>query len=118
MAFFDTMPRPVGLGIFLAMGWMGVFSLYVGWRDYGWRVAAPMIYGGLFYTAGSIGNGLRWPTIIPGVWGAHETHHLTVLAGLAVHWWMASRVAAGEFQPNGSPSKEARRKGEARLSAF
>ena len=45
----------------------------------------------VLYVASTSNSKLPLIYRISGVWGAHETHHLTVLAGLAVHWWMASR---------------------------
>lgn len=95
--FFDRISRPVGLGMFLFMGWLGVVSGYLVWKHYGWRMLYPVVVGGVVYTVGAVSNAARWPTIIPYIWGPHETHHMTVLTGLGFHWWAVSQVATNDL---------------------
>lgn len=91
--FFESMPRQLGYAMFLFMGWLGTLSAYWIWRAYGWRQVIPLAIGGVLYTIGAISNSLGWPIVIPNVWGPHETHHFTVLAGLAFHWWAVAGFA-------------------------
>ena len=95
--FVDRIPNSVGILIFLAMGWFGVVSVYLLWKDYGRQIAFPFVVGGMIYTTGAISELVRWPTIIPYVWGPHETFHYAVLGGLAFHWWAATLIAEGKL---------------------
>ncbi|MBT9153932.1 MAG: hypothetical protein DDT39_00594 [Firmicutes bacterium] len=84
-------PRWLYLGAYLAMGWLVVV------------VAVPLAHnlpsmalvflgaGGLAYTIGAVFYGLRWPRLVPGVFGFHELWHLFVLAGSALHFWAVYR---------------------------
>ena len=86
LSFVEGFPQQLGHIMFLVMGWLGVLSAYWIRQDYGWAHVIPLAMGGVLYTVGAVSNSLGWPTVIPEVWGPHETHHLTVLAGLAFHW--------------------------------
>ena len=97
--FFDSIPVVVGTMIFLLMGWIGGLSAYLLWQRYRWAAVGPTLMGGLMYTIGAVGDAFGWPTIIPKVWGAHETFHLFVLAGLGFHWNLVSMIVEGELQP-------------------
>lgn len=90
--FFDNIHLLIGTGIFLAMGWIGAVSTCFLWKKYGWTAAGPAIWGGVMYTIGAVGDALGWPTIIPKVWGSHETFHYFVLAGLGFHWHLVSMI--------------------------
>ncbi|MDB2685984.1 hemolysin III family protein [Mariniblastus sp.] len=98
--FFDSIPDIVGIGIFLVMGWIGALSAWLLFKDYGWAIAKPVVSGGVLYSIGAVINALRWPTIIPMVWGPHETFHLFVLAGLGVHWSLIAKLANGSVRPD------------------
>ena len=93
MVFFDSVSHVAGNGIFLLMGWVGVLSAWLVWRAYGWRYLGPVVLGGICYTIGAVVNAANWPVIIDRVWGPHETFHLFVLAGLAVHWGLAWKIS-------------------------
>ena len=62
------------------------------------RLIIPCAAGGLFYSLGAVVNATGWPTLIPGIWGPHETLHFAVLAGLACHWLAVSQVIDRETQ--------------------
>lgn len=94
IVFFDSISKPVGHAGFLMMGWLGAISGYLVWKHHGWGLLLPVVAGGVLYTLGAISNAVKWPTIIPYVWGPHETHHMTVLAGLGFHWWATVQIAA------------------------
>ena len=95
--YFTSLPFVWGTAIFLFMGWVGLLSIILVYKAYGLNAASPIIWGGFFYTVGAVGDALRWPTLIPGVWGAHETFHLFVLAGLGIHWHLISSIAEGKL---------------------
>ena len=96
--FFQSIPGYVGDVIFLLMGWIGAFSAFLLWKDYHWRGVGPVVIGGVCYTVGALMNTFDWPEPIPGIWGAHETFHLFVLAGLGTHWALIWSIADGSFQ--------------------
>ncbi|MBS3986204.1 MAG: hemolysin III family protein [Selenomonadales bacterium] len=87
-------PRWLYLGFYLLLGWMVVI------------VAVPLVQalpagaliflalGGLAYTVGAVFYGLRWPRLLPGVFGFHELWHFFVLAGSALHYWAVFRFLA------------------------
>lgn len=95
--FFDSLPIVWGTAIFLLMGWIGLYSTFLVCREYGRSAGLPVIIGGVLYTIGAVGDIVRWPTIIPMVWGSHVTFHLFVLAALGVHWYLISQIAEGKL---------------------
>ena len=80
------------------MGWIGLWSAVLLWREFGWPGVRLMFIGGVFYTVGALSNTFDWPIIINRIWGPHETFHLFVLAGLGTHWAFAWNIADGTFQ--------------------
>lgn len=98
--FFDSVPSAVGIAIFLAMGWIGAFSAYLLYHDYGWPVVTPVVWGGVFYSVGALIDVVDGPILVPMVWGAHETFHLFVLAGLGAHWSLIAKLAEGSIERN------------------
>ncbi|MEM9409791.1 MAG: hemolysin III family protein [Planctomycetota bacterium] len=104
--FFSNIPLIVGTGIFLLMGWIGGWSAFLLAKQYGRRALYPTIMGGVMYTIGAVGDALSWPTIIPLVWGSHETFHFFVLAGLGFHWSFVADIVDGKFK-SGSEEIEA-----------
>ena len=97
--FFDSIHLVVGTGIFLLMGWIGGLSSWFLWKKYGWAAVGPTLWGGIMYTIGAVGDAVGWPTIIPKVWGSHETFHFFVLAGLGFHWNFVSQIVEGRIKP-------------------
>ncbi len=91
--FFNSLPHLWGTVIFLAMGWIGLLSTFLVYKDYGIAPTKPLIAGGILYTLGAIGDAICWPSIIPMVWCSHETFHLFVLAALGCHWSLVARIA-------------------------
>ncbi len=92
--FFDDMSEPLGLALYLGMGWLGLFSGLLIWWVHGWRLLSPVVAGALAYTVGAVLEFNRWPVLIPGVVAAHELFHLAVLAGVGFHWWFVWVIAA------------------------
>lgn len=84
--FYNDLPAGLGIGVYLAMGWIAGSAGLVAWRREGTRRMHLLILGGLSYTVGALLLGLGWPTLIPGVLGPHELWHVAVLLALALHW--------------------------------
>lgn len=96
MVFFEQMPSSLGLAIYLAMGWIGLYSGVSLSRRYGFQFAQPILWGGLAYTVGGVISVLRWPILIVDVVQAHELFHVAVLIGLGFHWAFTYTIADGQ----------------------
>lgn len=84
--YFEYISEWLSLVFYLAMGWMGVFTIATIWKRHSFRYVQLMVWGGLSYTAGAIICHFEQPILWPGVIHAHEIFHLTVLAGALLHW--------------------------------
>ena len=91
--FYDYVPEWVGLTLYLAMGWFGVFSGGILGHRRGFAYIRPLLFGGLAYSVGAIVDFLRWPVIIPGVFQWHELFHVAVIGGVALHWHFVWKIA-------------------------
>ncbi len=100
--FFDAVPPWLGVSLYVALGWVGVASVFKLLSCFGLRFVAPLIQGGVAYTigAGLLGvlSLLGEPMLVPGVIGRHELFHLAVLAGIGFHWQFVHRIAGGAFR--------------------
>jgi hemolysin III len=81
-------------GLYLGMGW-GALVCYVEIaRVVSHRALLPIVVGGLSYSVGAVFNLLRWPVLLPGIFGAHELFHLFVLGGSLAHYRFILKVVA------------------------
>lgn len=94
--FFNNVPEALGVSAYLALGWVGLFSMVVIFRRWGARFVSPLVLGGLAYTVGAVCEFTGQPTLITGVIGSHEVFHVAVLVGLGCHWMFVRRIAAGD----------------------
>lgn len=97
--FFASIPEWLGLGLYLVMGWLGLGSAWLIWRDYGRSAVRLPLAGGIAYTVGAVFEFARFPVLIPGVLGPHELFHLAVLAGVAFFWKYTFHIASDRFTP-------------------
>jgi len=95
--FFNDVSYGLGVAFYLALGWVGMIGGTEIWRRWGFRFVAPMLWGGLAYTAGAVIDLAEWPTLIPGVVGFHELFHVAVLMGVAFHWKFVHSFADGRL---------------------
>ena len=91
--FHDRLPKGLGTGTFLVLGWIAGVSGLVVWRRLGTRLVGLLLAGGVAYSVGAVSMGLGWPTLIPGVVGPHELWHVAVLCAIALHWAFLYRFA-------------------------
>jgi len=91
--FFEEMPERLGLTLYMALPWLGAVSGFLLWKRRGLRYVAPLVWGGVAYTAGAVLEFLRWPNPWPGVIHAHELFHVCVIAGAYLHWRFCARTA-------------------------
>lgn len=86
VVFFNTFPMELALALFVAMGWLGAFSMlhYISkFRD---RAILVMLGGGVSYTVGAVFEYYGTTVLIEGIIGAHEIFHLFVVLGAYLHW--------------------------------
>ena len=105
--FFAHTPIWLSASLYLGLGWMGVISGFTLWRRYGFHSMALLLYGGLAYTLGLgfeiIAAKASNFQLVPGYVGGHEIFHLSVLAGMALHWKFISGFADGTL-PHSRPA--------------
>lgn len=91
--FFGSIPEFIQFGLYLGFGWLGLASGHRLYRDYGFKLIRPLLWGGIVYTFGALvelfGEGL-W---VPGIFGPHAFFHFAVLVGLGFHYVFLWRVA-------------------------
>ena len=95
--FADQVQLWLGVALYLALGWLGLFTAIALWRRYDFTFIKPVLWGAMAYTAGALLLWLEQPTLIPGVIGPHEVWHLAVIAGLGFHWQFVHQIASGEL---------------------
>jgi hemolysin III len=78
-------PYWLGVGLYVGMGWVGVFPAYPLIRAVGLRGMGCALAGGILYTAGGICDAVQWPVLYPGVVGSHEVLHLLDMGGTLTH---------------------------------
>lgn len=84
MLFKRHVPRVVGTGLYIGMGWVAIFALPAFLTLLPWQATGTLILGGILYTIGGVIYARRWPNPFPRVFGYHELFHLFVIAaGLA-----------------------------------
>lgn len=84
-------PYPLTVGIYIAMGWVGLLQLPALARALGVGGMTLALLGGLFYIFGGVTDVLKWPVLLPGIFGPHEIHHLSDMAGTTAHIAMMFR---------------------------
>ncbi|RMF39253.1 MAG: DNA-binding protein [Planctomycetota bacterium] len=90
--FPEGLPLALGVGVFLAMGWAGVVTMFLMWRQFGYDFIRALLMGGAAYSVGAVLLLLDWPVVLPGVIGPHELWHVAVLGGLFWHWRFVSQL--------------------------
>jgi hemolysin III len=84
-------PYGLTVGVYIAMGWMGLLPMGHLVRALGWRAMGWAILGGLLYTAGGLCDALHWPVLLPHVVTSHEVLHVFDMGGTAVHVYFVVR---------------------------
>jgi hemolysin III len=86
--------RPWAAGLYLVLGWLGVFTLPSAFSRLGASALALVCISGMLYTCGAIVLASRWPDPAPEVFGYHEVWHAAVVAAsgcyFAAVWFMPS----------------------------
>ena len=80
-------PRWLSTLVYVGMGSLIVIALSPLVRRVSPAGVAWLLGGGLCYLIGAIFYGVKWPNLLPGVFGFHELWHLLVMAGSFSHFW-------------------------------
>lgn len=84
--FCPRVPKKVTTGIYLFMGWLGIFLVPALYHAAGIPALALLVAGGLLYTVGSAIFMLERPNPVPGVFGFHEIWHAMVVLASICHF--------------------------------
>lgn len=87
-----VMPIWVSTPVYLALGWGALFCYFELAKTYSHSTLLPLPLGGVFYSIGAVLNLMRWPTLLPGVFAAHELLHFLVIAGSTCHIFFMVKV--------------------------
>lgn len=79
-------PKKVTTGIYLSMGWLGIFMVPVLYRAAGIPALVLLVAGGVLYTIGSAIFMLERPNPVPGRFGFHEIWHAMVVLASTCHF--------------------------------
>ena len=82
----------VSTPVYLALGWGALFCYFELAKTYSHATLMPLPLGGVFYSLGAVSNLMRWPVLLPGVFGAHELLHFLVIAGSTCHIFFMVKV--------------------------
>lgn len=104
--FLRSLAEGLGLTFYITLGWVGAVSAAVLWRRFGLRFIAPLLWGAVAYTAGSVMEFVGWFWIVPGIVGPHELFHVLVLVGAGCHWYWVWTFADGRLAPVADPLPE------------
>jgi hemolysin III len=77
-------PYPVTVGLYVAIGWVGLVPIVPLFRAVGARAMLVALLGGLFYTIGATCDARGWLVLSPG-FGSHEVLHLCDIGGTLTH---------------------------------
>jgi hemolysin III len=86
MRMFTRGLNAVEQTLYMALGWVALFTLPVTIGRLGWVEALLMLSGGVLYTVGAIIFGLRKPDPNPAVFGYHEVWHSMVIGASLCHY--------------------------------
>ncbi len=94
-------PHTVQVGVYLAMGWLGVLPVAHYYRAVGWRAMNWLWAGAVFYTAGAACELAKWPVLWGGPLfvGPHEVLHLLDTVASVMFFLFAARYVVGYEKP-------------------
>lgn len=81
-----SVPKPVAVIPYLALGWLGVTLFPESWSRLGMAPPLLLFLGGALYTVGAVIYARRRPDPKPAVFGYHEVFHAFVVAAAYLHY--------------------------------
>lgn len=88
-------PRPVGVGAYLAVGWLALVGGYPLSRALPVEAVVAIVGAGLLYSAGALAYATRWPNPAPRYFGHHEVFHVCVAAASVVLYGVVAFEVVG-----------------------
>ncbi len=79
-----TAPRWIRVGLYLALGWVGVVAISELVTALPWEAFAMLVLSGILFSVGGATYATRWPDPFPRVFGYHEIFHTLQVAATAV----------------------------------
>jgi hemolysin III len=89
-----SVPKPVAVIPYLALGWLGVTLFPSSVSHLGLTAPALLFVGGALYTIGAIIYARRSPDPRPAVFGYHEIFHALVVAAAFFHYGAVAATVA------------------------
>ena len=86
LLFFDALGGGAGLALYVSVGSVALFSVFLLPRRVRLGALAPFAAGAAAYVLGAVLEVYDFPVLIDGVAGPHEFFHASVLLGTALHW--------------------------------
>lgn len=84
--FWPTAPRPLGVALYLALGWVAIWFLPTFLHTTGVAVVVLLIVGGAIYSLGAVFYAVRWPDPWPETFGYHEFFHTATAVAAICHY--------------------------------
>ena len=84
--WWPTAPRWVGVPLYIALGWVGVFVFPQILHGGGVAALVLIIAGGVAYTVGGIAYGTKRPDPFPATFGFHEVFHACTIVAALLHY--------------------------------
>jgi hemolysin III len=91
--------RWVNVGMYVAMGWLGVLPAYRVFQLLPLGAAVWLLLEALFFTVGALIYATRRLDFFPGVFGFHEVWHLFVIGGSLSHFMFVLLYVAPYMRP-------------------
>jgi hemolysin III len=92
--FCPNAPRALHVGIYVVLGWAGIFGLYSEGRNIGSVGVFFHLFGGVLYTLGAVAYARKRPDPWPRVFGYHEIYHVLVLIACGCLFEVVRRCVA------------------------
>lgn len=92
--FLISTPRLITAGLYLLLGWLSVLGIGEILRTFPPGALTWLLFGGFFFSAGSLIYIFKKPDLIPNQFGFHEIWHIFVIFGALSHFIMIARFIA------------------------
>jgi hemolysin III len=81
-----SIPHTYLVAVYVGMGVCSLIPVRLYWQAVGWQGLGWIGVFAAVYIAGGAAEVFRWPIIVPGWFGPHETLHIADMAGTLIHF--------------------------------
>lgn len=92
--FFIKAPRWLTAGVYIFMGWLGMFAIREMLAALPVGALVWLLAGGIVFTLGAVIYVTKIPNFVPGKFGFHEVWHIFVILGALAHFIMIAVYVA------------------------